>query len=70
MINILFNTGLDKAAFTTYSFGKLVFRLSAFSVFSAYSVLRFHLHKLYNIYIIFIYIAVMYPVILFSLYKK
>ena len=45
---ILLNTGLDSSTFFTYSFRKLVFRLSAFSVFPAYSVFRFlvFLHKL------------------------
>ena len=32
---ILFNTGLYKSVFSTYSFGKLVFYLSAYFVFSA-----------------------------------
>ena len=67
LVIILFNTGLDKSAFFTYSFGKLVFRLRAFSVFSASSVFRFHLN---NIYITIVYISVRNSVILFSLNKK
>ena len=35
-----------KSAFSTYSIGKLVFRLSVFSVFSVCPVFRFHLHRL------------------------
>ena len=44
--------------------------LSSFCIFCvlAYSVFRFHLHKLYQIYIIIFYIGVRYSVILFSLY--
>ena len=50
VINLL-NTGLDKSAFSTYSFEKMVFRPSAFlSV-----VFQFHLDKLYNIYIIVVF---------------
>ena len=68
---ILFNTSLDKSAFSTYSFGKLVFRLSAFSMFPSCSVFLFHLRQFYyNIYIIFVFIGVSYSMILFSLYKK
>ena len=49
---ILFNTGSDKSAFSTYSFHFL--SLSVFSVFSACSVFLFHLRKLYKIYIIIV----------------
>ena len=62
---ILFNTGLNKSKISIYSFGKLVFLLSAFSV---RSVFRFYLHKLYNIYIIIVHVGVRYSVILSSLY--
>ena len=64
---ILYNTGLEKSAFSPYSFGKLVFRLF---VFSAYTVFLFYLRKLYKIYIIIVFINVSYSVILFSPYKK
>ena len=43
VVIILFNTGLDKSAFPNHFFGKLALCLSVFSVFSAYSVFRFHL---------------------------
>ena len=58
------------SAFSTYSIGKLVFRLSALSVFSVCSVFRFHLHRLDNISIIIVYVGVRHLVILFPLYKK
>ena len=64
---ILLNTGLDKSAFSTYSFGKLVFILF---VFSAFSVFLFYLRKFYKIYLIIVFIDVSYSVILFSLYKN
>lgn len=65
-----FNTGLDKYAFSTNDFRNLVFRLSAFLVFSAYSVFRFRRRKLYNISVFIVYVGFRYSVILFSLHKK
>ena len=62
-----FHTGLDKSAFSIWSFGKLVFRLP---VFSTCSMFLFHLCKLNKIYIIFVFIGISYSVILLSLYKK
>ena len=62
--------GLDKSAFSTYSFGKLAFRLPVFSLFSACSVFRFHLHKFYSIYITIVDIGVRRYVMLFALYKE
>ena len=54
VVIILFNTGLYKSAFSTDSFGKLVFCFSApFCVMS----IRCNLHKLYNICIITVYIV-------------
>ena len=52
---ILLNTILDRSAFSTYSFEKLVFRLSVISVFSARSLFWFYLH---NIYVIIVYVSV------------
>ena len=48
MVNILFNMGLYQSAFSTYSFRKILFRLSTFYVFSACSLLRiqYHLYRL------------------------
>ena len=63
----LLNTELSKSAFSTYSFGELVFRLYANS---ACSVFQFHLHKPYNICIIIVYVGIRYSVILFSFHKK
>ena len=48
----LLNTNLDKSAFSTYFFGKLVVRLSDFCVFPACSVFLCHLRKLHKDYII------------------
>ena len=39
-------------------------------LFSAFSLFRFHLHKLYSIYVIIVYKGAGDPVILFPLYKK
>ena len=39
-------------------------------LFSAFSLFRFHLHKLYSIYVIIVYEGAGDPVILFPLYKK
>ena len=47
VVSSLLNTCLDKSGFSTYSFEKIVFRLSAFSVCS---VFQFQFDKLYNIY--------------------
>ena len=38
VVVILFSTGLRKSVFSTYSFGKLVFRLSVFSVCSVFRI--------------------------------
>ena len=64
---ILLNTVLDRSAFSTYSFEKLVFRLSVISVFSAHSLFWFYLH---NIYVIIVYISVRNSLILFLLNEK
>ena len=64
---ILLNTILDRSAFSTYSFEKLVFRLSVISVFSAHSLFWFYLH---NIYVIIVYISVRNSLILFLLNEK
>ena len=61
---ILFNKGLQKSAFSTYSFRKLVARLSKFSV---NSVVRFHVRKL-DIYVLIFYIGLRYCLSLSSLY--
>lgn len=50
LIIILLNEGLDKSTFCTYFFGKLIFRLFDFALFSTCSVFRFDLHKSYSIY--------------------
>ena len=64
---ILLNTILDRSAFSTYSFEKLVFRLSVISVFSARSLFRFYLH---NIYVIIVYVSVRTRWFCFYLMKK
>ena len=76
---LLFNTGLFWSAFSTYFFGKLVFRLPMFDVFSVCSEvwIRRHILELwdlehldYSIYRIIVFILAMWSsVILFSLYK-
>lgn len=66
--------GLDKSTFCTYFFGKLIFRLFDFALFSTCSVFRFDLHKSYSIYYDHCWYgckhSVKYSVILFSLYKE
>ena len=49
VVIILFNADLDESAFSTYSFGKLVYCLSSFSLFSDSFIFRYYLHKQYNI---------------------
>ena len=51
VVIILFKTDLRKSAFSIYSFGKLVFRLSALFLrfLSALCRIRCNFHKLYNI---------------------
>ena len=69
-------TGATKLYLTHYTlhyynvFRNLVFRLSAFLLFSACSVFRFRRHKLYNISVFIVYVGFRYSVILFSLHKK
>ena len=67
VVIILLNTVLDRSAFSSNSFEKLVFRLPVISVFSARSVFRFYLH---NIYVIIVYISVRNSPILFLLNEK
>ena len=64
---ILFNKDLDKSAFLTFTYKKLVFHLS---VFFDCSVIQFHLHKLYNIYMIIVYVGISSSVVLLSFFKK
>ena len=54
VVIILFNTGSYKSAFSTISFGKLVF---CFSALSALCRIRCILHKLYNICVIIVYVV-------------
>ena len=60
VVSILFNMGLYQSAFSTYSFRKLVFRLSTFYVFSACSLLRiqYHLYRLCIITHLFNYLVI------------
>ena len=68
VVIILFNTGLHKSVFSTYSFGKLVFCLSALFVFSSCSEFDVIFINYCNICIIIIDITgVRYSVFLFSL---
>ena len=67
VVIILLNTVLDRSAFSTNSFEKLVFRLSVIYIFSARSVFRF---CLYIIYVIIVYISVRNSPILFLLNEK
>ena len=61
MVIILFNTGLYKSVFSTYSFGKLVcfFCLSALFVITACSEFDVLFINFCNIWIIIIYIVVL-----------
>ena len=74
MVIILFNTGLYKSAFSTFSFGKLAFCISVAPVFSVSSLLfwiRCYLHsRAYHICIIIVEIGVRWSVISFSLYYE
>ena len=68
VVIILFNMCLYKSVFSTYSFWKLVFCLSAVFVFPAYSEFDLILINFYNICTIIIYIVgVRYSVFMFSL---
>ena len=68
VVIILFNMGLDKSVFSTYSLGKLVFFLSAVFVFSACPEFDLILINFCNICtIIFYIVGVRYSVFLFSL---
>ena len=68
VVIILFSTRLYQSVFSTYSFGKLVFCLSALFMFSACSEFDVTVLNFYDICIIIIYIVgVRYSVLLFSL---
>ena len=68
VVIILFNTGLYKSVFSTYSFGKLFFCLSVLFVFSACSEFDVIFMNVCDICIIIIYIVgVRYSVFLSSL---
>ena len=58
MFIILFNTDLGRSVLSTYSFGKPAFCFSMLFVFSAYSKFQFYHHKLYNIYMIIVFIGI------------